>query len=262
MRGPLCGAVVPVLLVSVCVIPIAPAAAAPSPAWGSRLLRAGGRVLGVVRYRPPLDPALARTPAARDSVRRARAWRDSLFAARAPGAFAVPDARLERAQLEPGVVVLEWWLADSLDRGASVRRRSSPGGWVVLGVAVADRAGRLAWRDSSATPGAAMTYELEVACRSRRICTARATLAIPGGRHLRMCAASGGTALAATFYEGRPARLEVFDLAGRRRHTRDVIPRTAGVVELPLADAGLPAGVYWARLSQGEQFAGCRVTVL
>ena len=70
--------------------------------------------------------------------------------------------------------------------------------------------------------------------------------------------ASAATELA----EDAPARLETFDLAGRRVAEQD-IAGAAGEHELPIA-AGrrLPPGVYMVRLQQLTRVATSRVVVL
>lgn len=58
-----------------------------------------------------------------------------------------------------------------------------------------------------------------------------------------------------------PASLELFDLAGRRIWSRDVGPLGAGTHSVRVAH-GVPAGVYLARLMQGERRATARLVIV
>ena len=60
-----------------------------------------------------------------------------------------------------------------------------------------------------------------------------------------------------------PARLELFDLAGRRLRTREVGDLGAGRHLVRLGDGEpVPAGVYWLRLARGDRALTSRVAVL
>jgi hypothetical protein len=62
---------------------------------------------------------------------------------------------------------------------------------------------------------------------------------------------------------GEQAMLEIVDVAGRRAATREVGSLGAGRHTVDLgAERGLPAGVYFLRLTQGTHRATARVTVL
>ena len=68
-------------------------------------------------------------------------------------------------------------------------------------------------------------------------------------------AQSHGGAISATVElpDGRPARLDLVDIAGRRleRHEFDFALQARGSVRLNAAGA-LPSGIHWLRLSQGD----------
>jgi hypothetical protein len=60
--------------------------------------------------------------------------------------------------------------------------------------------------------------------------------------------------------DDRPARLEVFDLAGRVTHAREV--RGAGEHGLILDGAALAPGVHWMRLTHPTGVRTARVVVV
>ncbi len=74
---------------------------------------------------------------------------------------------------------------------------------------------------------------------------------------------SRGAAMAVRFSlpTATPARLDVFDAAGRRVWSR-AFANATGEHSASLADARLPAGLYLVRLRQGVREASTRVTVL
>jgi hypothetical protein len=66
-----------------------------------------------------------------------------------------------------------------------------------------------------------------------------------------------------TLPASRPATMELLDLQGRRLWSRDVGALGRGSHEVRLADRmWLPAGTYFARLTQGERSATSRVVIL
>jgi hypothetical protein len=59
-----------------------------------------------------------------------------------------------------------------------------------------------------------------------------------------------------------PARLELFDVAGRRLADRSFTPAAAGRNAIPLAEArGLHAGIYLVRVTQGGKRAVGRALI-
>ena len=61
---------------------------------------------------------------------------------------------------------------------------------------------------------------------------------------------------------GAPARLEVFDVRGRRVAAQEVGSHGAGRQSVPLSAAQLAPGVYLVKLSQGASSMTQRMTVL
>lgn len=75
----------------------------------------------------------------------------------------------------------------------------------------------------------------------------------------------GAVTLSAELATAAPARLELYDVAGRRLRTQELgeLPAGHSSVTLPASwSAGLPSGVYLARLSAGDQRNERRVTRL
>jgi len=90
----------------------------------------------------------------------------------------------------------------------------------------------------------------------------------PAGSNDRLFFASpnpsrGSATVVFTLASAQPARLELFDLAGRRIDARDVGALGAGLHRATIgADRQLAAGVYYAKLSAGSDVRTTRVAIL
>jgi hypothetical protein len=71
----------------------------------------------------------------------------------------------------------------------------------------------------------------------------------------------GGASFSISLPGPTPARLEMFDVAGRRVDSRDLTGLTRGTHAVGIP-AQLANGVYWARLHQGTSMKTARVVVL
>jgi hypothetical protein len=137
-------------------------------------------------------------------------------------------------------------------------------------VMVGDGAGGaiLVWQDLRNTPPQLFEYDLY----AQRVLAGGSVLAVtPGPASGEAFALAGarpnpaGRDLAVGFAlpDGAPARLELFDLAGRQVRAREVGGLGAGphVVRLGGGEA-VPAGLYWLRLERGGRVLTSRVAVL
>jgi hypothetical protein len=82
---------------------------------------------------------------------------------------------------------------------------------------------------------------------------------------LRLAPRSPATSVLAIGFElpsASPARLEVFDLAGRKVLVRSLEGQSPGAHELVIGDRALPAGLYLVRLAQGPRSVIARAVVL
>ena len=146
-----------------------------------------------------------------------------------------------------------------------VQRAEADSVWGTLAAPTADAAGHVAYEDRDFVPGRRYGYRLAVPGSTRHYGETWVTApgqptfgfrgAIPNpARH--------GLTVAFTLTNAPGARLEVYDLAGRRVVTRDLSGLVPGPYRLTVDVGGLPPGVYLLRLVQGPHAATARAVVL
>ncbi len=172
---------------------------------------------------------------------------------------------LATASAEPGRVHVEWQAGPGITV-ATVERREGAGPWRAVANLTTDGAGRLRYDDHDARPGAQLGYRLRVVLGGVEVRLGEVELMVPQTVAFTLAGArpnpaeGSGLAVAFTLPAAAPARLEVFDLAGRRRAALDVGALGAGshVVAIP---ARLAPGIYLLRLLQSgaERHARCAI---
>ncbi|MBI1797879.1 MAG: T9SS type A sorting domain-containing protein [Candidatus Eisenbacteria bacterium] len=154
-------------------------------------------------------------------------------------------------------------------------RQDSTGGMIVIGPVTAPNDGRYGCIDRTVLPGAHYRYWLGlIACRDEQMFgpvdvdiapvpptpppIPKLDVRVAGGNPAR-----GSFAVALSLVDASPARLEVFDAAGRLVLDRDVSGLGVGTHELALGDvATLRPGVFVIRLTQGGRTRTARATLL
>jgi hypothetical protein len=178
--------------------------------------------------------------------------------------FSAAAVRLESAESDSDHIALAW---SGMFPGEpmEVQRSEADSAWVPLAVLTADSRGRLEYVDQDFVPGRRYGYRLAVPGAARHY--DETWLAAPGepafgfrgavpnpGRH--------GLTVAFTLTNGSGARLEVYDLAGRRVLTRDLGGLVPGPHHLDVDAGTLRPGVYLLRLVQGPRAEVARAVVL
>jgi hypothetical protein len=160
-------------------------------------------------------------------------------------------------------VRLAWQALDGRPLVAVVERTAADGAWIVVGSVTADAAGNLEFLDSSAVRGRRYGYRLRVQDAGDPVAGSEAWIEIPARARLTLATepvSTGGTlALTVTVPESGAARLEIFDVSGRRVRALDR-ELEAGRHRLTLD--GFEAGLYWLMLVQGSDAARARSVVL
>jgi hypothetical protein len=140
--------------------------------------------------------------------------------------------------------------------------------WSVLGKYVVDGQQHVTVIDSAVEAGHRYGYRLSLLTGDNETTAGETWVDVPMAefalRRVFPNPAVGGFAISFSLPSTAPARLEVFDLSGRRVVARDVGGLGPGVHTLALeTGAGrLPAGVYAVRLTQGKHDATAKVSVL
>lgn len=163
---------------------------------------------------------------------------------------------------------ITWRSTTAIGRAATIERREAPGEWSELGPIAFEAQGIATFTDHGVHQGHDYEYRVSVAdgdstWHSQPVLVAQPTslrLALLGARPNP---AVGSLQLAFSLPAAGAARLEIFDLRGRRCLSREVGALGAGMHWLTLAEAAtLQPGVYFARLERGRESRTARVILM
>ena len=175
---------------------------------------------------------------------------------------------LESALADPDRVRLTWYAADGTGLVATVYRRSAGDAWKDVGQVSPDGSGRLVYEDRRVSPGVRYGYRLGLLDQGGEIMMGETWVDVPLLPQFALAGVSPNPAardLAVAFSlpDASPARLEVFDLAGRRILARDVGSLGGGSHVLRLGEArDLVAGIYTIRLTRGNRGLTTRAVIV
>jgi len=170
------------------------------------------------------------------------------------------------ADISPEHVRLTWNVNAPGLRGGTVFRRELSSSWASVGRIELGVPGTASFEDASIEAGHGYGYRVEVATREYQSFLGRTWIDVPAWA-LRLLRISPNPALgpfdvAFSLASNLPARLEAFDVAGRRRLTRDLIGFPQGSHTMRIDPRGWPAGVYVIRLTQGGNSVTRKTCVL
>jgi len=163
---------------------------------------------------------------------------------------------LASAEASGSRVSLRWYSADGPALSATIERNAGGAGWAFLAGITADGSGFLEYEDAAVAPGTRYGYRVVWRDGAVMRTGGEAWITVPRDLALALEAPSpnpsrAAVTLAVTLPAARGARLDVFDLAGRRVAGRDLSGLGAGrhLVTLPEA-ASLAPGLYVVQLVQ------------
>lgn len=172
--------------------------------------------------------------------------------------------QVARVELAPNRVRVEWSAVDNPWLPVAVERREDQGAWLPFANLLADAAGRIVLVDDTVAPGQFLSYRIvsggEVAAVTSAV--------VPGDARPALGAvlpspARGRMSVELVLSSARGARLELFDLQGRRVLDTPLDGLGAGVHTVDLAPpADVRAGVYSLVFTQGETAAHRKVVLL
>lgn len=155
------------------------------------------------------------------------------------------------------------WHVSGETRASIERSELGAAEWRTLAQGDVDGAGYLDYVDREVRAGASYEYRLGFAGGARggetSVTVPVLELTLEGARPNP---AVGSVVLAFTLPDASPARLELYDLSGRRLASRDVGTRGAGRHVERLEGGVIPPGLYWASLSQGGRTLRTRIAVV
>jgi hypothetical protein len=172
------------------------------------------------------------------------------------------------AEAAPDHVTIQWFIGGSAASSIRVERREAGAGWTGLRDVQPDGSGMVEFRDTDIVAGQAYDYRLGLLDGGQFRWLGQVSVTVPLENVLALEGfhpnpAGRDIQLAFTLASREPARLTVFDLAGRRLLSRDVGALGAGRHVVPL-DRGtsLPSGIYLLQLTQGNRTITRRATAI
>lgn len=157
----------------------------------------------------------------------------------------------------PDAIELSWRSTTAVGKPATLERREAPGDWMPLAALDFDVRGLANFSDESVLPGHDYAYRVRVADGDSSYVSAATLVAPPSALQLAMLGARPNPAigrfqLAFSLPDAAAARLELFDLRGRRCASREVGALGAGRHTIAIGESNaLVPGVYFARLRRG-----------
>ena len=171
------------------------------------------------------------------------------------------DAFLDRIELE-------WETNAGPGSATTVERSDAPGAWREVGTATVGAAQRVAFVDHDVASGARYGYRLGHDDGGRQVFAGEVWVDVPGSRPLALRGSdsnpSGGHVIVTfTLPLAQTASLELMDLSGRRVASREVGSLGVGEHRVDMTpERPLIAGVYWLRLTQGNERRIAKVAIL
>jgi len=174
---------------------------------------------------------------------------------------------LVSAHVARDLVELTWSDASGDVSSATVYRRTVRDNWQPIGEIMADGTGKLVYEDRTVIPGTRYGYRLGVRGR-QEVFLGETWVDVPTSLQLALAGFRSNPvrddfSVAFTLPTDLPARLEMFDLCGRRVAAHDVGALGAGSHVITLGKERRPApGVYLLRLAQGTKSLTSRAVIL
>jgi hypothetical protein len=176
-------------------------------------------------------------------------------------------ADLVSISIETGVVHVTWFSSRSGSEHATVYRSENDNGWVAIGEPTTNGTGLMQFADTGVQPGRRYGYRLGVGPPGGEQFTREAWIDVPGTTLALRGAwpnpGRGHLSVALTLPNAGPARLELFDLAGRRLESHAVGALGPGmhIAELGRTTALRP-GLYLIRLEQAGRTLTARACLI
>ena len=247
---------------------------APAPGWPD-----AGVKLDLLSFRGTTDPRIAPTLAGGAIV----TWAGDrgpapvppfnypnpydIFATKLADDGPVPvTASLVSAELRGLTATLIWQLSGAMSGTAAVERRVDEGEWSAIGEAIGDGTERWRFEDATLSPGHTYGYRLGYSTEDGIAYAPEAVVVVPAmslsiGR-IAAVRSSGAVELSVSLATDEPARLELFDVGGRRLASRDLGALGAGEHAVRIEQPAITSGLLFARLRQGNRSFTARAMIV
>jgi hypothetical protein len=172
------------------------------------------------------------------------------------------------AHADSGFVVLQWYAADPSIFSYALERRTAEGAWETVTQLSPGGDRILRYEDRSVLAGARYGYRVAFQSGGRSLYSAEVWVTVPFQSSFTLRAIQpnptvGALTVSFSLKDFVPARLEILDVTGRIRVSRELAAHVPGDYTLPVAEsATLPIGLYVVRLTQGSQVATRKVCLV
>jgi hypothetical protein len=177
-------------------------------------------------------------------------------------------------EADQGVIRLEWSTQNTTSPIGAVYRREAGTEWTSIATVEADGQGLVSFEDNTVTPGQEYGYQIVVSSEVGDEFVGEVWVSSPtdvdGGSPSAALAlqvspnpASGPFGISIASPSAEPARLEMFDVRGRRVLSRDIGALAASARRLEIGNAkDYPSGVYYLRLTQSGRSTSSRLVLV
>lgn len=161
-----------------------------------------------------------------------------------------------------------WSVAGGPAAGFVVERRTEWTSWQALANVLPDGGGVVAFEDHDVRPGTRYGYRLREGADGRVSAQSEVWVDTPPRARFALLGARpnptlGGLALSFSLPDVAPARIEMFDVSGRRVLVHDLVSQPPGDQTLSLDETlRLGPGLYLIRLTQGNHTAVARIALV
>lgn len=169
----------------------------------------------------------------------------------------------------PDHVSLAWQAGGDALASATVERRAAGEAFRAIANVSPDGTGILRYEDHDVTPGARYAYRLVWSEAGGTQTTPEVWIEVPNPARFALAGAApnpsprASLSVAYSLAEATSARLELFDAQGRVVARRELATQAPGTHRERFPEAaGLRAGLYWLRLTQGANAATSRVVLV
>jgi hypothetical protein len=175
---------------------------------------------------------------------------------------------LVSARAVPDRVDLTWYAPARDISSATAYRRTVRDDWAAMGQIWADGTGRLVFQDAQVIAGTRYGYRLGVMEAGQEVFLGETWVDVPVSLGLALAGPRSNPArehfsVAFSLPDASPARLELFDVGGRRIAAREVGTLGAGNHVVTFGEGpALAPGVYLLRLSRGLRSLTARAVIV
>ena len=189
-----------------------------------------------------------------------------VFMSAVPLGFTPVLVSVANTHVEPGLVRVDWYVADGAGLAATVYRRTEGGAWSDLGQVSADGTGHIVFEDRDVAAATRYHYRLGLREGSEETYAGEVTVDVPSGVALAIEEVSPNPSdremwVSFSLPGNGPATLELIDIGGRIVREQSVTGARRRTVNLA-AGVRLTPGVYIIRLTQAGRSTVKRVSVM